>query len=58
MSEELSRRFLILKNQTEDLSKAADALKAAPGMMESRAVNQSMIGVIRAMQQQIGSFKR
>jgi methyl-accepting chemotaxis protein len=58
MAGALSRGFLVLKNQTGDLSRAADDLKASPGAAEARALSQAMAGTIRSMQQQIGTFKR
>jgi methyl-accepting chemotaxis protein len=58
MAGALSRGFLVLKNQTGDLSKAAGDLKASPGAAEARALSKTMAGTIRSMQQQIGTFKR
>jgi methyl-accepting chemotaxis protein len=58
MAEALSHGLLVLKNQAEDLSKAAEVLKASPGADASRTLSQNMAGVIQSMQKQIGSFKR
>lgn len=58
MAEALNRRFTVLKNQTADLAKAADAFKTSLKTTESMAISQNMAGVIKAMEQQIGAFKR
>ena len=58
MAASLNRSFTVLKDQTEELAKAVDTLKTSPGPAESAAISRNMAALVKAMELQIGAFKR
>ena len=58
MVDGLNRRFTGLRNKADELAKAAKTLGTSPTSEESRAVRLNMTQTIRALEEQIRSFKR